>query len=1575
MATDMLKSATVTPPRADPSPVGREQLAPEAAPSCPSASEYSHLLSAQSPASRLLWPNITGVSCPRILSQGPRYHPIGPGDSVAAAAFEDCVRSAAVPMQQNTNPPPQGQLVPHSAAGEGAAAGDCAAAGFCSPSTTLRSAATGPTIVVAADNRMANTPPGSLDRLSPSLQYSEPYSMQRELRLQLHHGLQPEEHAPYDFAVHQEAALSCYGCANRWIGLNCGQLAGEEVEPHPPLPVVPFEALKPSPGETLQKPGEASALAIPRRAALAEDRGLEMPLAASFEVWQAKQVLSQRESRPLRLTRFEMVEAYAKSTLCLSCDSMEHKITNCPFGEFVCPNCHRSSHRGEHCPLPCRFCFERHSGISVNECIRRTVRQPLERLLGVKMPLDASLSRRQKRESSILSGESGDLASLALKKADRPNTPHGRSVYVSNMLPGTSKESLRSAINFLLEHGQVVCVEMRERSNYLPYAFVELSSLQAAYELVQYKKAALVIGDQELKVQFKKIGLACTTPTRSTACGSPDEVETSKRSPVSLMAPFTPTGQTVQEVCRLVAYKLAHDFGLPIPGPAPLCPNGDPETLALLAKTMGDTSQAHAPPPPFALENPSLTSGLGTNDREIDTTKSFRTALQSLDGQQGDSEKFWLRNGDHKDNPKSFEPHSIRNERVSASATQQAHPKTLQQLGEQLSGRCPYPGEPLSRGSACTARPLELPTLKHTHQMHAVGPMVSAQRQPSLINNQEQTLQIEDPLNSLNGGKQGRCLRLPKCIEGSHDFSPLQFPEQHLMPGVHSAPCPEGQRCLPSFEPFDGRRLPIEVRQEGAVAEITTENQQNLSNTSGPPLLKFGGATRNGVPNTQFHRFHDLMPFPGVVTCKLGPAVAVQEAWSLAEPEGCDGGGKQWRTEQGEGTSSNATATTSLSVSLGYDSLPSPSTCKSLATPQGKETEEKPRSLEQAFHAHGESSLGNLGIEESPKDSSRSISPAREAQIESPTPAGLGAGVDLDQKMKRDSTEEATAGGEFLSDSSKNQQQEQQSPLQCQNAFRQHLDCGDPSGGFSMPGLLKPSTGSYFEMDVSELMLPRESFGSEAYERAFTLSHSHTPCPRQAPLDRGDSWCTGGRESPRSFSRRAHQMGLPSLVRGLTSCGPHEACSTDGRLSFFPQSEPAHQSCPSTPRYLGGSSCASLTQLDHQAPSLREERAAGQTAKVRKPICAASAKVGGETAISASLQGSDSSHLSTQTFAMAPSAGEALSSVNTTAAAVLESQVQTVPAAAPPHSAATSPPQLHEGRQAVPTGTAALSVTNTPSVHAPSASALPAAPHQKRVRDSAQQHCPQEKGRDTIPRQSLPGEGALTQAGRTAPNAASLVASSPPWATSGSRSVEQKSRGRSPCLPFYEGLRRASSSEPRGATTQVQCATIRNTSVTRCGEAPSEPLQNTPPYKSKGSPGVKCSKTVSRNLEREEVEGDAESEECASRPCGGPEQGNQIQSLSQACSPIPMLPCVINEKQETSGLAPSGPGASQREIQSRSSKEKRTEGNEQQGPLQGCSSGDYKDSTWGGGEWPDKQATDSYSCDPSVELLLAVSKA
>ncbi|PFH34103.1 hypothetical protein BESB_072550 [Besnoitia besnoiti] len=332
------------------------------------------------------------------------------------------------------------------------------------------------------------------------------------------------------------------------------------------------------------------------------------------DLWHAKQVLCQRESRPLRLSRFEMVEAYAKSTLCLSCDSMEHKITNCPFGEFVCPNCHRSSHRGEHCPLPCRFCFECHSGISVNECIRRTARQPLERLLGVKMPLDASLCRSGSSGAFSCASADGACRSgrwtaedLSQHTADRPNTAHGRSVYVSNMVPGTTKEALRTAINLLLEHGYVLSVEMRERSNLQPYAFVELSTLQAAYELVQQKKTALVIRDQQLKVQFKKIGLTCTSSSRllrlPSAAGAPggdaaaaaavyasagwlpdadvngddlsharaaagDSQQAQQLAHALLRQstePFLPTGQSVHEVCRLVAIKLAKDYGLSSP--------------------------------------------------------------------------------------------------------------------------------------------------------------------------------------------------------------------------------------------------------------------------------------------------------------------------------------------------------------------------------------------------------------------------------------------------------------------------------------------------------------------------------------------------------------------------------------------------------------------------------------------------------------------------------------------------------------------------------------------------------------------------------------------------------------------------------------------------------------------------------------------------------------------------------------------------------------------------------------------------------------------------------------------------
>ncbi|CAI9149250.1 unnamed protein product [Rangifer tarandus platyrhynchus] len=207
---------------------------------------------------------------------------------------------------------------------------------------------------------------------------------------------------------------------------------------------------------------------------------------------------------------------------------------------------------------------------------QRTVRQALERLLGVKMPLDSSLCRNQggdppsansrgptppsqqglvedlehgdatpaillasasaasastspadlsltpRRSLSLQSEQQGSTSSgpvtareRAASTADRPDTVHGRSVYVANIVPGTSKEALKSAIDLVLENGCVLAVEMRERSNMQPYAFVELSTLQAAYELVQHKKTALVVLDQQLKVQFKKVGLTSSLSSSS----------------------------------------------------------------------------------------------------------------------------------------------------------------------------------------------------------------------------------------------------------------------------------------------------------------------------------------------------------------------------------------------------------------------------------------------------------------------------------------------------------------------------------------------------------------------------------------------------------------------------------------------------------------------------------------------------------------------------------------------------------------------------------------------------------------------------------------------------------------------------------------------------------------------------------------------------------------------------------------------------------------------------------------------------------------------------------------------------
>ncbi|KYK65438.1 proteophosphoglycan 5, related protein [Toxoplasma gondii TgCatPRC2] len=242
----------------------------------------------------------------------------------------------------------------------------------------------------------------------------------------------------------------------------------------------------------------------------------------------AAAVLAQQESRPLLLTRFEMLEAYAKGRLCLSCDSKSHRMPSCPFGEFVCPNCHRSSHRGEECPLRCRFCQQLHVGISVTVCIKR-FRGPLEALLGISLPL------RDLQPASLLS--MGTPASpLGQAALTRPNSAFGRSVYVSNLPPNTTQETLAAAVDALLTKGRIMQVDLHEK-----HAFVQLSTLEAAFELVD-KRRQLQIRGVTLKVQFKKTGVfnnAMPQGSATVPCALPGGTNTGTTPIASAFSPNT----------------------------------------------------------------------------------------------------------------------------------------------------------------------------------------------------------------------------------------------------------------------------------------------------------------------------------------------------------------------------------------------------------------------------------------------------------------------------------------------------------------------------------------------------------------------------------------------------------------------------------------------------------------------------------------------------------------------------------------------------------------------------------------------------------------------------------------------------------------------------------------------------------------------------------------------------------------------------------------------------------------------------------------------------------------------------
>ncbi|PHJ24873.1 proteophosphoglycan related protein [Cystoisospora suis] len=276
----------------------------------------------------------------------------------------------------------------------------------------------------------------------------------------------------------------------------------------------------------------------------------------------AAAVLAQQESRPLLLTRFEMLEAYAKGRLCLSCDSKSHRMPSCPFGEFVCPNCHRSSHRGEECPLRCRFCQQLHVGVSVTVCIKR-FRGPLEALLGISLPL------RDLQPTSLLSTGSPS-SPLGQPASARPNSAFGRSVYVSNLPPNTTQEMLAAAVDALLTKGRI----MQIHGVTLKVQFKKTGVFNNAMPQNSATIACVLAGaGTPLNATFSpgtsRAHNASSVMTPLSAASSPTGAYGPGASPtfspsISSLLIFLgpPSPPTVSEICAQVAAKLKEDLQL-----------------------------------------------------------------------------------------------------------------------------------------------------------------------------------------------------------------------------------------------------------------------------------------------------------------------------------------------------------------------------------------------------------------------------------------------------------------------------------------------------------------------------------------------------------------------------------------------------------------------------------------------------------------------------------------------------------------------------------------------------------------------------------------------------------------------------------------------------------------------------------------------------------------------------------------------------------------------------------------------------------------------------------------------------
>ncbi|SOV17056.1 RNA-binding protein, putative [Plasmodium sp. gorilla clade G2] len=210
--------------------------------------------------------------------------------------------------------------------------------------------------------------------------------------------------------------------------------------------------------------------------------------------------------RPVILNNSQMLEAFIQGRLCLSCDSLDHPMPLCPNNSFVCPNCHNVSHRGNDCPMKCRFCLKYHMGISIMDCLKKA-RIQTEKNNSNNDKKDnhnnncSSSSTNNNMNKMNKNSKSNDEKVNIGPRFDistRPDNSYGRSVYVSNLSEDISNIQLRDTINLHLDNGFVVNIDRQDG-----YAFVELSNLYSTFQLVQ---KTVSINFKKLKIQFKKTG-------------------------------------------------------------------------------------------------------------------------------------------------------------------------------------------------------------------------------------------------------------------------------------------------------------------------------------------------------------------------------------------------------------------------------------------------------------------------------------------------------------------------------------------------------------------------------------------------------------------------------------------------------------------------------------------------------------------------------------------------------------------------------------------------------------------------------------------------------------------------------------------------------------------------------------------------------------------------------------------------------------------------------------------------------------------------------------------------------------